>query len=377
MAAKVEGQIGKESYRSHNNIIKCYCGYYNCILVTDYLLMTFLYLDRSSCTPHLRFITSNSKVMSKKIIAVFGATGAQGGGLVRAIAADPSTEFMVRAVTRDPDSDKAKALAALPHVEIVTGDLTNPDSVYKALEGAYGAYFVTFFWAHFSVEREIGEARLFADAAKQAGIKHAIWSTLEDSRLMIPLEDDRMPTLQEKYKVPHFDGKGESDHFFTDTGVPTTFLYASFYWDNFIYFGAGPQRGEDGKLALTLPIGDAKMAGIAAEDIGKCAYGVFKDPGKYIGEKVGVAGEQLTGNEMAAALSTALGESVIYNKIPASVYRSFGFPGADDLGNMFQLYDEFATPLNQLRNVENSRSLNPELLDFSQWLARYSSLIPV
>lgn len=315
--------------------------------------------------------------MSKKIITVFGATGAQGGGLVRAIAADPSSEFLVRAVTRDPDGDKAKALAALPHVEVVSGDLSDPDSVYKTLEGAYGAYFVTFFWSHFSPEREIEEARLFADAAKQAGIQHAIWSTLEDSRLMIPLEDDRMPTLQGKYKVPHFDGKGESDHFFTDAGVPTTFLYASFYWDNFIYFGAGPQRGEDGMLRLTLPIGDAKMAGIAAEDIGKCAYGIFKDSGKYIGKKVGVAGEQLTGNEMAAALSAALNEPVIYNKIPAAVYRSFGFPGADDLGNMFQLYDEFATPLNQLRDVENSRRLNPELMNFSQWLTRYSSLIPV
>ncbi|MBI1343558.1 MAG: NAD(P)H-binding protein [Terrimonas sp.] len=309
---------------------------------------------------------------SKKIITVFGATGAQGGGLVRAIATDPNSEFSVRAVTRDPESDKAKALAALG-AEIVKGDLSDADSVHKALEGAWGAFFVTFFWAHFSPEQEKAEAALFARAAKAAGIQHAIWSTLEDTRELIPLEDERMPTLQGKYKVPHFDAKGESNQQFIDAGVPTTFLHASFYWDNFIYFGAGPKRGEDGKITLTLPIGDAKMAGIAAEDIGKCAYGIFKNAAAY----VGVAGEHLSGTEMAAALSKALGETVTYNKIPASVYRSFGFPGADDLGNMFQVYDEFEEKMNALRDVNGSKKLNPELKDFEQWLETNAKKIPL
>jgi len=313
---------------------------------------------------------------NKKIITVFGATGAQGGGLVKAICADPNSEFSVRAVTREPESDKAKALAALG-AEVVYGDLGNEESVYKALEGAYGAFFVTFFWAHYSAEQEIAEAALFAKAAKAAGIQHAIWSTLEDTREFVPLDDDRMPTLKEKYKVPHFDGKGESNKFFTEAGVPVTFLYASFYWDNFIYFGAGPQRGADGKLALTLPIGEAKMGGIASEDIGKCAYGIFKNPGEYIGKKVGIAGEALSGNEMATALTEALGEPVVYNKVPASVYRSFGFPGADDLGNMFQFYDDFEAQVNGLRDVGESKKLNPELKNFKQWLAAYAKLIPV
>ncbi|MFZ9388297.1 MAG: NmrA/HSCARG family protein [Chitinophagaceae bacterium] len=313
---------------------------------------------------------------TKKIITVFGATGAQGGGLVKAICADPNSEFSVRAVTREPESDKAKALAALG-AEVVYGDLGNEESVHKALEGAYGAFFVTFFWAHFNAEQEIAEAKLFAKAAKAAGIQHAIWSTLEDTREFVPLDDDRMPTLNEKYKVPHFDGKGESNKFFTEAGVPVTFLYASFYWDNFIYFGAGPQRGADGKLALTLPIGEAKMGGIAAEDIGKCAYGIFKDRAAYVGKKVGIAGEALNGDEMAAAMSGALGEPVVYNKVPASVYRSFGFPGADDLGNMFQFYDEFEAQVNGLRDVNESRKLNPELLNFENWLKKYGKLIPV
>jgi uncharacterized protein YbjT (DUF2867 family) len=313
---------------------------------------------------------------TKKIITVFGATGAQGGGLVRAICNDPRSEFTARAVTRDINSEKAKALAAAG-AEVVFGDLGNEASVHKALEGAYGAFFVTFFWAHFSPEQEKAEAALFAKAAKLAGIKHAIWSTLEDTRELVPLHDDRMPTLREIYKVPHFDAKGESNKEFVKAGVPTTFFHASFYWDNFIYFGAGPKRGADGKLALTLPIGDAKMAGISAEDIGKCAYGIFKNPEKYTGIYVGAAGQHLSGQEMADALGKALGETVVYNKVPAAVYRGFGFPGADDLGNMFQVYDEFEEKVNKLRDVNISKELNPELENFEQWLAHNAKKIPL
>ena len=313
---------------------------------------------------------------TKKIITVFGATGAQGGSLAKAILSDPNGEFAARAVTRNVNSDKAKELGKLG-AEVVAADVDHPDSVQKALEGAYGAYFVTFFWDHFSPEKEIEQAKIFATAAKKAGIKHAIWSTLEDTREFIPLHDNRMPTLNEKYKVPHFDGKGEGDKFFTQAGVPTTFFYPSFYWENFIYFGAGPKKGADGKLALTLPIGEAKLGGIAAEAIGKCAYGIFKKGHRLIGKKVGVAGEQLTGQQMADALTKALGQPVFYNKIPAASYRSFGFPGAEDLGNMFQFYEEFESHVNLLREVNFSKELNPQLKSFDQWLKQNAKLIPV
>jgi len=313
---------------------------------------------------------------SKKIITVFGATGAQGGGLARAILLDSNSPFGVRAVTRDKNSDKAKELAQLG-AEVVVADIDDRSAVENALKGAYGAFFVTFFWAHFSPEKEKAEAAIFAEAAKQANLKHTIWSTLEDTREYVPLTDQRMPTLNGQYKVPHFDGKGESDKLFTAAGIPTTFLLASFYWDNFIYFGSGPKRGEDGKLALTLPIGDSKMAGIAAEDIGKCAYGIFKKGTEMVGRRIGVAGEQLTGNGMAGALSNALGEPVVYNKISAETFRGFGFPSADDLGNMFQFYDEFEKELNKTRDVDFSRQLNPNLMNFAQWLQKYASRIPL
>jgi len=312
---------------------------------------------------------------SKKIIAVAGATGAQGGGLVRAIAADRSGRFAARALTRDVGSAKAKALAALG-AEVVAADVDDEASLRRAFEGAHGAYCVTFYWDHFSPEKELAEAGALARAAKAEGVKHAIWSTLEDTRRLVPLTDTRMPTLMGKYKVPHFDAKGEANHFFSDAGVPTTFLLTSFYWENFIGFGAGPKPGPDGVLALTLPMDDKKLPGIATEDIGRCAYGIFLRP-DLIGKTVGIAGEHLTGAQMAAAFSQALGREVRYNPVPPEVYRSFGFPGAEDLGNMFQFKRDFEQEFCGARDLAFARRLNPALQTFEAWLAENKDRIPL
>lgn len=312
----------------------------------------------------------------RKIIAVLGATGAQGGGLVRAILDEPKGGFAVRAVTREVNSDKAKALAKAG-AEVVSASVDDVESLKKAFHGAYGAYCVTFFWDHFSPEKEMAHARNLAQAAQQAKLQHVVWSTLEDTRKWVPLSDDRMPTLQGNYKVPHFDGKGASDKLFTEAGVPTTFLLTSFYWDNFINFGMGPKPGPDGKLAITLPMGDKKLPGIAAEDIGKAAYGIFKKGSEFIGKTVGIAGEHLTGAQMAASFSKALGKEVVYNSVPPEVYRSFGFPGADDLGNMFQFKRDFEEYFCGARDLAFTRSLNPKLQTFDQWLAQNKSRIPL
>ena len=305
--------------------------------------------------------------MEKKIIAVVGATGAQGGGLVRAILADPTGGFAARAVTRDAGSEKARQLAELG-AEVVAANVDDPESLKQAFRGAHGAYCVTFFWDHFSPEKEQAQATAMAQAAKETGLAHVVWSTLEDTRRLVPIADDRMPTLQGKYKVPHFDAKGESDHFFSDRGVPTTFLLTSFYWDNLIHFGMGPKKGPDGRLAFVLPMADKKLPGIAAGDIGGCAYGIFKGGTKYIGKRVGIAGEFLTGAQMAADLSRALGQEVAYNYVPPEIYRTFGFPGADDLANMFQFKRDFEAEFCGARDLALSRALNPKLQTFAQWL---------
>jgi len=313
---------------------------------------------------------------TKKTIAVVGATGAQGGGLVRAILSDPQGGFAVRALTRDVNSDKAKELAKLG-AEVVAADVDDLESLKRAFQGAYGAFCVTFFWAHFSPERELANAANMAQAAKHAAIQHVIWSTLEDTRKWVPLSDNRMPTLMGKYKVPHLDAKGAANQVFADLGLPVTFLLTSFYWDNFIYFGMGPKKGPDGKLAITLPMGDKKLPGIAAEDIGRCAYGIFKRGGDLIGRTVGIAGEHLTGAEMAAALARALGREIVYRYVPPEVYRTFGFPGADDLGNMFQYNRDFSEAFCAARDLAFSRSVNPELATFSQWLGKEGARITV
>jgi uncharacterized protein YbjT (DUF2867 family) len=310
-----------------------------------------------------------------KTIAVVGATGAQGGGLARAILADPSGGFKVRAVTRKVDSDKAKALAAAG-AEVVAADLDDAASLERAFAGCDGAFCVTNFWEHFSPEKELAQAGHLAQAAKKAGVAHVIWSTLEDTRRFIPLSDDRMPTLQGKYKVPHFDAKGEADALFRQAGVPTTFLLTSFYWENFIHFGLGPKKGPDGRLAIALPIGQGKFPGIAVEDIGRCAYGIFKQGAPLIGKTVGIAGEHLTGAQMAAAMGRAMGQDVGYVELDPATFRGFGFPGADDLGNMFQFNRDFAKEFCAARDPGFSRSLNPKLQAFDQWLAANAQKIP-
>lgn len=312
----------------------------------------------------------------KKIITVVGAAGAQGGGLVRAILDDPNGGFGARAITRDVSSNQARALADRG-AEVVAADIDDEASLAAALQGAYGAFFVTFFWAHFSPEKEKAEVRNMASAAKAAGVKHVIWSTLEDTRQWIPLSDTRMPTLMGEYKVPHFDAKGESNQVFIEMGIPTTFLYTSFYWDNLIHFGMGPKKDPGGRLAFTLPMGDKKLPGIAAEDIGQCAYGIFKNGSEYLGKSIGIAGEHLTGAQMAAALSAALGREVYYNAVSPEEYRNFGFPGADDLGNMFQFKRDFEEIFCGTRNIDQSRTLNPSLQTFEAWLARNKTRIPL
>jgi len=309
-----------------------------------------------------------------KTIAVVGATGAQGGGLVRAAIADGG--IAVRAITRKPDSEKARALAALG-AEVVAGDADAPDSLDAAFAGADAAFVVTNFWEHGSPERELAQATALARATKRAEVKHVVWSTLEDTRKWFPVGSGRLPTLKERYNVPHFDAKGEADAVFAAEGAPTTFLQAAFYWDNFVYFGSGPRRGEDGKLVLAMPLGGTPLPGIAAADIGRSALAILRRGAQTAGEYFGIAGETLTGEAMAAAMARHLGEAVTFQDVPFEIYRNLGFPGADDLSNMFEfqaiLGDEFLAR----RSPALTRELAPATQDFESWLAANAAKIPL
>jgi uncharacterized protein YbjT (DUF2867 family) len=302
----------------------------------------------------------------KKIITVFGATGAQGGALARAILADEDGEFAVRAITRHPDSDAAEKLKE-HGAEVVQADIDDQASLGPAFDGAYGAYLVTNFWEHMSAEHEKAQAEALATAAGHAAIQHGIWSTLEDTRECIPLEDDRMPTLQGRYKVPHFDAKAEADHFFPDAGVPTTYLRPTFYWENLLG-QFPPRRDREGVFVLSLPMGTSRLAGIAVDDIGRTALAIFKRGADFVGATVSIAGEHLTLTDMAKALTQALGEPVQYLPVNPDDFRRQDFPGADEVGNMFQYYADCEERFTHARDLDAVRELNPRLQDFDTWL---------
>jgi uncharacterized protein YbjT (DUF2867 family) len=216
-----------------------------------------------------------------------------------------------------------------------------------------------------------------ARATKAAGVEHVVWSTLEDTRRWIPLDDTRLPTLQGAYKCPHFDSKGQMDALFAAEAAPTTYMTVAFYWDNLIHFGMGPRKNEDGSLTLALPLGGVKLPGIAAADIGRVAYGIFKQGKSTIGQRIGAAGESLTGAEMAEKLGRAIGQSINFFDVPFDMYRGFGFPGAEDLGNMFQFQQILGEEFQRYRDPEQSRALYPGLLDFDAWLAQHAKSITI
>lgn len=314
--------------------------------------------------------------MAKPVITVFGATGAQGGGLARALLSGSDRHFAVRAVTRKPDGAAARALAQAG-AELVLADLDDRASVQRALDGAYGAFFVTNFWEHGSGEKELLQAHTLAAAAAQAGIRHAVWSTLEDTREFLPADGAHMPVLEGRFNVPHFDAKGEAHRFFAQQRVPVTYLYTACYWENLIHFGMGPQRQPDGTLVVTFPTGAARIPWIGAEDIGIAAREIFLRGDALVYDSIGIAGDHLTGAELAAHLGRALGEPVGYRAVSPAEFRALGFDGAGELGNMWQFKHDFESAYCARRDLKRARALHPELADFATWLAANHARIPL
>lgn len=320
----------------------------------------------------------------KKIIAVVGATGAQGGGLLRAILADPDGPFTARAMTRNAGSDPARELAS-QGAEVIEADLDDETSLRKAFDGAYGAYVVTNFWAQRTPEQEqartraemeLDQAAAAARAAKDTELRHVVWSTLEDTRPHFARLGTNVPNALDNYKVPHFDAKAEANASFTALGVPTTFLQTTMYYEAFLQ-GFGPHRNDNGELALTLPMADKRWALIAGEDIGKTALGVFRRGGQFIDKTVSIAGTLATGEQLAATFTTALGEKVIYQPMTTDQMRASGQPGVLEVANMFQFYSDASEYFTAVRDPDLVRELNSELQTLDAWLTRHKNEIPL
>ncbi|MCE0536483.1 NmrA/HSCARG family protein [Kineosporia rhizophila] len=308
----------------------------------------------------------------KKIIAVVGATGAQGGGLARAVLEAPDGPFVLRAITRNPSSAKARALADAG-AEVVAADLGDEASLRAAFEGAYGAFVVTNYWdpdvapGQSRSKLELTQAANAARAAREAGLKHVVWSTLEDTRPYFRHLGTDVPVLEDGYTVPHFDAKAEANAYFNEQGVPTTFLETTFFYEAFTS-GQGPQRGPDGRLVLALAMDEAALSAVAAEDIGRTAYGIFAAGQRYVGRTVGLAGTHATGAEIAGLLAKVIGEPVDYRPLTFDQLRAAGFPAAEELGNMFQFYAEASESFVAHRDLEHLRTLNPRLQSLEDWL---------
>ena len=241
----------------------------------------------------------------KKVIAVVGATGAQGGGLARAILADRNGGFACAPSRAIRTRTRRKALADAG-AEVVTRRSRRRREPEEGVRGrARRLLRHQLLGALLGREGEgAGQEHRRRGEGRRRQARHLV-DARGHAQADGPADDKRMPMLQEKYRVPHFDAKAEADAYFA--GLPVTYLVTSFYWDNLYMFGLGPKKGDDGVYGWAFPMGQKRLAGIAAEDIGKVAYGIFKAGSKYIGKTVGIAGENLTVDEMSEKLAKGLG----------------------------------------------------------------------
>lgn len=287
----------------------------------------------------------------KKTILVIGATGAQGGSVARHLVA--RGRFHVRALTRNAESDAAKMLRELD-IEVVQGTLDDRASLRNAMRGAYGVFGVTNYWEHFA--RELEHGRNLINAVAGSTVEHFVFSTLHSV----------YKGSSGQLSSPHCDLKHELEEYTKALGIPATFVHPAFYFDNFFSFFP-PQKSADGTYHFGFPQGETPLAGVAAEDIGGPVAAIFDQPAAFIGETVGIAGDDLRGDEYARVMSKVAGRNVRYNHIPREVYAAFGVPAADELADMFDFNRRFIP--NRAADVARSRALYPQIQTFEQWAA--------
>jgi uncharacterized protein YbjT (DUF2867 family) len=294
--------------------------------------------------------TSNESAASRPTILVTGATGAQGGSVARYLLERGA--FAVRALTRNPDSDAAKALAAAG-AEVVRGDLDDAASLRAAVASCHGVFGVTNFWEHFEAEHRHGVNLI--DAVAESDVRHFVLSTLPSAHDISGGE----------LSAPHLDIKAKLEAYARERGLPATFVHVAYYFENFASWFV-PRRQEDGTYAFGFPQGDTPLAGVAVEDVGGVVAPIFERRDEFLGRTVGIVGDDLTGDEYAAVMGRVLGRPIAYHHIPREVFAGFGFPGADDLANMFDFNRRFIP--NRQADLAESRALFPQIQSFDRWM---------
>ena len=277
-----------------------------------------------------------------KLITVFGATGAQGGPVARALL---QNGFKMRAVTRNTDSEKAKALRDAG-AEVVAGSIDNRDSVKAAVAGAYGAFVVTPFLV--SNEEEVGKAA--ADACKEAGLQHVVFSGLESVKDKIGKS------------CAHMDSKVAVEKYLDEIGVPNTSVRYPFYFENFLSFYV-PAFKADGTYTLTMPI-DGPMNAISVADGAPIVLAVFQNPQQYLGKKVAISGSRKKITEYTEIISKVTGKTVKYKQITfEQAANDPNNPAAEELSVMFEYFSKEEPSYDE----EFTRKLHPGTLTFQQW----------
>lgn len=290
--------------------------------------------------------------MSRKTILVFGATGAQGGSVARNLL--ERGKFNVRAFTRKTSSPAAQALRERG-AEIVQGDLDDPSSISAALAGCYGVFGVTNFWEHFAKEAEQGRTMIKAIAG--AKVHHLVYSSLP------PIEK----ATGGKLRSPHFDIKAEHESYARQLGIPSTFIHVPFYYENFLSFFP-PRPAGDGTFQFGFPLGDTPLAAMSVDDVGSIVAAIFEKPETYIGKVLSLAGDELPASAYAAAMSRATGKKIRYAHVPRETFAALGFPGAEDLADMFEFYRVHIP--SRARDLETCRAMAPGIADFQTWMGR-------
>ncbi|XP_073414746.1 nmrA-like family domain-containing protein 1 [Dendrobates tinctorius] len=286
----------------------------------------------------------------KKVFVVFGASGAQGGSVAAALLDDGT--FEVRAVTRDtskPAAVKLKEAGA----EVVSADLDDEKSLEAALSGAYGAFLVTNFWEHFSKEKEITQGKLIADLSKRLALEIVVFSGLENVKKL----------TEGKLEVLHFDGKGEIEEYFREIGVPMTSVRLPCYYENLLTFFRPQKNKDDDGYSLAIPMGDVPLDGMSVTDLGGVVVSILKAPSDHVGKNIGLSTEKLTVAQYAAIMSKVTGKDIKDAKITPEAYEKLGFPGAEEMANMFRFY--ITKPD---RDVDVTLKLNPKAKTFKPWM---------
>ncbi|CAI9533666.1 unnamed protein product, partial [Staurois parvus] len=286
-------------------------------------------------------------------------TGAQGGSVAKALLADDT--FAVRAVTRDVSKEAALKLKEAG-AEVVAADLDDEKSVEAALSGAYGTFVVTNYWEHFIKDKEVAQkvttdlsfkGKLIADVSKRLGLTLVVFSGLENVKKL----------TGGKLEVHHFDSKGEVEEYFREIGMPMTSVRLPCYYENFLTFFR-PQKDKDGNgYTLGLPMGDVPLDGFSVKDLGGVVLTILKSPSKYAGKDLGLSMEKLTTEQYAAILTRVLGKNIRDVKMTPEDYAKMGFPGAQELANMFKFY-----LMKPDRDIQLTLQLNPKSKKFQCWL---------